>query len=690
MGDAVRNSKAFAVASAVAGVIAAGAVSPSLSLAAPGSGAVRIQGSKSPAAATTPSVGSVAPGTAINFEVALKLGNSQAAQAFARAVSTPGSASYGTYLTPAQWEGRFSPTVGQVAEVAAFLSQSGFTVHGASADRMEVSASGTASQIEHVFDTSLAYHKVQGVKLRLAASDLSIPAGLAGIVAGVTGVSQELARPDDTTDGPPGTPAPPSFAPPAGFRAAPPCGAYYNQKLDTELPPYGNGYPSPAPWAVCGYAPPQFRSAYNLTGEAAGKGVTVAITDAFAAPTLKADAQKYASINDPSHPLLNSQFSEILPSQFTDGDLCGGNGWYGEQTLDVEAVHATAPGAHILYLGAQNCEGTLYDAIRTVVDHRLASVITNSWGDTGGDVLDDAGTKATVDNLLIMAAGEGISVMFSSGDGGDEFTSLGEAYADYPASSPWATAVGGTTLQIGSNGQRTGEFGWSTARSFLCNETEIAAGSCEPSQQGTWLPIDLSLDGGSGGQTSFVYPQPFYQAGVVPSSLSTRHASSLGPVPMRVEPDISLDADPATGMLVGETQTFPNGVYYDQYRIGGTSVSSPLLAGIIARADETAGRSLGFLNPVLYGLYGNASALNDILPAGKQDQSRADFANSVDTSQGFVFSTRIIDYEGPEQFCLSADSCKTRDVSITTAPGFDSMTGLGSPGAGFVQAVAGK
>jgi hypothetical protein len=119
-------------------------------------------------------------------------------------------------------------------------------------------------------------------------------------------------------------------------------------------------------------------------------------------------------------------------------------------------------------------------------------------------------------------------------------------------------------------------------------------------------------------------------------------------------------------------------------------VSSPLLAGIIARADETAGRSLGFLNPVLYGLYGNASALNDILPAGKQDQSRADFANSVDTSQGFVFSTRIIDYEGPEQFCLSADSCKTRDVSITTAPGFDSMTGLGSPGAGFVQAVAGK
>ena len=81
---------------------------------------------------------------------------------------------------------------------------------------------------------------------------------------------------------------------------------------------------------------------------------------------------------------------------------------------------------------------------------------------------------------------------------------------------------------------------------------------------------------------------------MVPTSLSE---SALPPTPMRVEPDISMEADPATGMLVGETQTFPNGVFYDQYRIGGTSVASPLLAGVIARADQTAGHALGFLNP---------------------------------------------------------------------------------------------
>ena len=70
-------------------------------------------------------------------------------------------------------------------------------------------------------------------------------------------------------------------------------------------------------------------------------------------------------------------------------------------------------------------------------------------------------------------------------------------------------------------------------------------------------------------------------------------------------------------MLVGETQMFPNGTYYDEYRIGGTSVASPLLAGVIARADSQAGSPLGFVNPALYSLSGNSSALYDVR-AGRQ------------------------------------------------------------------------
>ncbi len=161
--------------------------------------------------------------------------------------------------------------------------------------------------------------------------------------------------------------------------------------------------------------------------------VTVAIIDAYAAPTLLADAQKYASINDPSNPLSSSQFSEVLAPVFTQADQCGPSGWYGEQTLDVEAVHATAPGAHIPFAGAANCnQGDLTTMLRTIVDHHLADVITNSYGDPAGDLLDSEGTRAATDNALLMAAGTGISVLFSSGDWEENYTLTGTVAPTYP------------------------------------------------------------------------------------------------------------------------------------------------------------------------------------------------------------------------------------------------------------------
>ncbi len=583
--------------------------------------------------------------------------------------------------------------------VTQFLRANGFAVGNVAADRMAISGSGTTAQVERAFGTSVSYHRVNGTTLRLADRDLSVPAPLAGVVAGVTGISQTPATPRLRTDNPAATSSPASnksatvFPQPPGFRVAPPCGDYYGQKVDTTLPPYGHGYPSPAPYVVCGYKPGQLRSAYSTPTGLDGSGQTVAVIDAYVSPTLLQDAQTYADRNDPGHPLRSSQFSQMLAPHFTQADLCGPGGWYGEQTLDVEAVHAIAPGAHIVYVGAENCFNDLFTSLRQVVDGHLAEVVTNSWGDNGGDLRDDASIRAAVDNTLIMAAGTGVSVLFSSGDNGDEFTALGQSIADYPPSSPWATAVGGTTLQIGSAGQRLGEFGWSTARSYLCNATYLAAGGCTDAQLGTWTPIDLALDGGSGGGTSYIYPQPSYQTGVVPLSMSTRNRELVGPDPKRVVPDISMEADPGTGFLVGETQTFPNGVYYDQYRIGGTSVSSPLFAGMVALADQAGGGSLGFLNPKLYALYGNSSALDDIGPAGKQDQSRVDFANSIDGNDGYLFSTRLVGYVGTEQYCPpepSHDPCTTQDVSIPAVPGYDAMTGLGSPGSGFVPALGGR
>jgi subtilase family serine protease len=675
----VSYRRAFSVAAAAGAALA---LSAPAALAAQPSAAVRIAGTVSPAATLSPRVASVASSSPIDFEVNLRLASG--AQAFATAVSTPGNALYGRFLTPGQWEHRFSPTSRDVARVVAFLRNAGFRIAGVSADRTAIDVSGSAARVERAFSTSLSFHKVDGRQVRLADRALAVPASIAGLVLGITGVSQSLAHPDNTVgNAAAGKSVPGNWPQPPGFRVAPPCASYYGQKVDTTFPRY-EGYPYPAPWAVCGYTPPQFRSAYSVPGGLDGTGVTVAVVDAYASSTLLSDAQKFASINDPGHPLRESQFSELVPSSFNQGDLCGASGWFGEQSLDVEAVHGMAPGAHVLYAGARNCgEGDLNSVVRAIVDGHLASVVTNSYGDNGGDILDPPSIKSAVDEVAMMAAGTGVSLLFSSGDNGDEYTTLGVVAADYPPSSPWVTAVGGTTLQVGASGQRSGEFGWSTARSYLCNETYIAAGGCTDAQRGRWTPINLALDGGSGGGTSVVYPQPAYQAGVVPSALSQVNGSA----PMRVEPDISLEADPATGMLVGETQTFPNGVYYDQYRIGGTSVASPLFAGLVADANQAAGHSLGFLNPQLYALNGNSQALYDVLPAGRQDMSRADFANSISDAQGFLYTTRIIDYEKSEQYCEPSGKCRNRDVALNATPGYDNMTGLGAPGSGFLAAL---
>jgi subtilase family serine protease len=124
-------------------------------------------------------------------------------------------------------------------------------------------------------------------------------------------------------------------------------------------------------------------------------------------------------------------------------------------------------------------------------------------------------------------------------------------------------------------------------------------------------------------------------------------------------------------------------------RWGGTSVASPLFAGVVALADQASGISLGFLNPALYKLEkSDAAAINDIVPGGKQSQARVDYANEFNSSAGLLYQTRIITYEGTETYCNGSGNCASRDNTLVTAPGYDNMTGLGTPGNGFVTALS--
>jgi subtilase family serine protease len=582
----------------------------------------------------------------VNFGVLLGMRDPSGAAAAVQAVSDPSSASYGHYLTNAQFDAKYAPAKSTVAAVKNWLGQQGFTVDKTLPSGMYVEVSGTIGQVQSTFGTKIHNYSYQGKQVYANTGQLSLPAGtpaaVTGAVNGVIGIDQgsELKTIADTEPGPP----------PGARFGVQPCSAYYGQKVATDKPA---AYGKHQPYAVCGYTPAQLQSAY---GESSlikqgidGRGVTVAITDAYAAPTILKDAQKYNQVHD--QPLFTpGQFSQITPEAdgYDNTDLCGAQGWYGEETLDVEAVHAMAPGAKIIYVGAADCLNGLDNAWANIIDSHFADVVTNSWNDGIDDISLLSNAYVTFyEQFSTEAAITGITVNFSSGDAGDDSvggTDLASKTVEFPADLPYVTGVGGSSVFIGSQGQWLGEQGWQTAYSALNN--------------GKWgSPVYSS---GGGGGTSQLFTQPWYQQGKVPTSESEYWSK----VPMRTVPDIAMDADPNTGMIVGETQVFPDGTYWDQYRIGGTSLASPLLAGMVAVADQAHHKALGFINPLYYSMIGT-SALHDIVaPKSPLAQVRTEFVNGVDNKQGKLYKLQTIDVQ---------------TTTIHDGPGYDDETGVGTP-----------
>ena len=113
---------------------------------------------------------------------------------------------------------------------------------------------------------------------------------------------------------------------------------------------------------------------------------------------------------------------------------------------------------------------------------------------------------------------------------------------------------------------------------------------------------------------------------------------------------------------------------------------------MIADADQAAGTSLGFLNPVLYQAYRHTpAAFTDIVRPAHPARTaviRVDYANLVDPTAGYNISLRVIGYQGPETYCDGTGNCATRDVTLTAATGYDSLTGLGSVGSAFIRTLA--
>lgn len=529
--------------------------------------------------------GAVAAATTVDFELALELPDEAGARAFALAAATPGTPAYRQYLSPDDWIARFSPTQATVDSVTAAIGAAGLTVESAPKSRLFLLLTGTAAQVDSFFQTRLHTYDVAGEERLAAAGTATLPQKVARSVAAVTFSHPRISSGPDTT----ATKKP----------AVSPCSQYWSQhRVKLAKKAYGN---ASASTPLCGYTAAQLRAVYGLTGsDLDGEGQTVAVIDAFGAPSMRSDLATYSSRNG----LPAADYTEVLPDSTTESLGCSAADWQPEQALDVEAIHAIAPKAKIVYVGASDC-GTGFDsAVSRVLDDGLASIVSNSWGSTALDTLADtdlvdAATKQSIAVMLhqqLQAAGQGVGLYFASGDYGDESGLLGSTAVDFPASSPFVTAVGGTAAAIDKSGKRVFTTAWGENLSTLSG-----------TKNQRWSPkLPGLFFAGAGGGASSLFAAPDYQTGVVPASLSGG---------MRTSSDVSALAASTTGFRIGFRPSGPGGKYVTG-SAGGTSLATPIVAAQVALAQQATGRQLGFLNPALYTLARTSPAVfRDVAPS---------------------------------------------------------------------------
>ncbi|WP_269858955.1 S53 family peptidase [Streptomyces sp. RPT161] len=318
------------------------------------------------------------------------------------------------------------------------------------------------------------------------------------------------------------------------------------------------------------YSPLQYRAAYDLAPLFAkgitGKGRTIVIVDSFGSPTIQHDLDVF----DRQWGLPNTavdvvKWGKVPPFNPKDPDQ---NGWADETTLDVEAAHAMAPGAHIVLVetAVAETEGPvgvpeMMSAINHLVNEGKGDVVSMSWATSEaefpGFAQGDYTSLTTLRYAFANAARHGVTLTASSGDGGGHANRLDSAW---PAGDPLVTAVGGTELHLDDAGKRIApDSAWS----------------------------------GSGGDHSKVFARPTYQYPV--RNVVGAH---------RGTPDISMAASTNGALWLYSS--------YDPTRVGwtaggnGTSEASPLFAGIVALADQAAGHRLGVIDRLLYRLYGHS------------------------------------------------------------------------------------
>ncbi len=526
-------------------------------------------------------VSAVPATTQLHVTITLQSQDPAGLAAFATEVSTPGSALYRDYITPAEFAQRFGATPQAVQAVDSSLESHSLVPGAVSANSLSIPVTASAGSLSSAFATSfsrvaLADGSSAIVNSQAPSLDSTIAPDVQGVL-GLSTVSQEkpllvqahdaiALAPADRAHIATGGPQPCSAAADTGqqdggFTADQIAAAYGLSGL------YGYGGPNGTPDE--------------------GAGQTIAILELE--PYDLSDIDTFAACYG-----VNPQFAPIA----VDGGAGTGPG-QGEAALDIENVIGLAPKARIAVYEGPNSGSGPYDTMAAIISHSGAQVVSTSWGQC--EQLEGQQSASSENTLFEEAAAQGMTVVSASGDDGSEdcYPTPPTLQVDDPASQPFVTGVGGTSLTTNpTTGGRASETVWNDG-------TDVGA---------------------SGGGVSSFWPMPSYQSGA-PGFLHVINGNSTGSNcnatsgDCREVPDVSADGDPGTGYVIywngGGTATGLPPPTQGWQVVGGTSAAAPAWAALIALANASGrcgGVPIGFANPALYDAAASAYStdFNDI------------------------------------------------------------------------------
>jgi len=430
------------------------------------------------------------------------------------------------HLTRQEYSENYGASSEDVAKVEQFAREHDLTIVEKNVAARKVVLAGTAAAMSRAFATRLQKYEHPDGTFRGRSGPLHVPRMLDQVVVGVFGLDD---RPQASTD-------------------------------VKRYRPMGQAN-------AIAYTPPQLARYYDFPANANGTGQCIAIIELGGGFT-SSDLQTYFQ-------QLNVPFPQVTSLAVDGGHnlpIGEPQSADGEVYLDIEVAGAIAPGARIAVYFAPNTDRGFLDAITQAIHDsaNAPSVLSISWG--SAEASWTAQAMQVMDQAFQTAAALGITICCAAGDTGSaDGLSDGQAHVDFPASSPYALACGGTRL-VAANGSITSERAW--------NDSPTSS---------------------TGGGISDYFPVPAWQAQTnIPPSVNDGHKG-------RGMPDVAGNADPQTGYMVHADG--------QDLVLGGTSAVAPLWAALIALINQQQGKSVGYLNPILYQHYDQlvqANALRDI------------------------------------------------------------------------------